>query len=59
MPYSAYFPEHMGSIKLAPAGPLVAGFHAQFVPHCSASAYGVEEADPDAGSRHNEDHVST
>jgi hypothetical protein len=25
MPFSTYLPEHMGSIKLAPSGPFIAG----------------------------------
>ena len=30
MPFSRYLPEHMGSATLTPAGPFVAGTHAEF-----------------------------
>ena len=29
MPFSTYLPEHMGTIALSPAGPFVAGSHAE------------------------------
>jgi hypothetical protein len=31
MPFSKYLPEHMGAIKLAPAGPYVAGSFAELI----------------------------
>ena len=29
MPFSTYLPEHMGSIRLTPSGPFVAGAYAE------------------------------
>ncbi len=29
MPFSSYLPERMGAITLAPAGPFIAGTHAE------------------------------
>ena len=43
MPYSAYLPEHMGSIKLAPAGPFVAGSYAELVLTYTAGTFGIDD----------------
>ncbi len=43
MPYSAYLPEHMGSIKLAPAGPFVAGSYAELMLTYTAGTFGIDD----------------
>jgi Protein of unknown function (DUF3604) len=43
MPYSKYLPAHMGSIKLMPAGPFVAGSHAELVLVYTAGTFGIDD----------------
>jgi len=43
MPFSTYLPEHMGSIRLAPAGPFVAGSHAELVLTYTAGTFGIDD----------------
>ena len=43
MPYSTYLPEHMGSIKLSPPGPFVAGSHAELTLVYSAGTFGIDD----------------
>jgi len=43
MPYSKYLPEHMGAITLAPAGPFVAGSHAELVLVYTAGTFGIDD----------------
>jgi hypothetical protein len=43
MPFSKYLPEHMGTIKLAPAGPFVAGSLAELVLVYTAGTFGIDD----------------
>jgi len=43
MPYSKYLPEHMGSIKLLPAGPFVAGSYAELTLVYTAGTFGIDD----------------
>ena len=43
MPYSKYLPEHMGSIKLSPPGPFVAGSYAELVLVYTAGTFGIDD----------------
>src|SRR3954451_2449410 len=43
MPYSTYLPEHMGSIKLMPQGPFVAGSHAELTLVYTAGTFGIDD----------------
>jgi hypothetical protein len=43
MPYSTYLPEHMGSVKLTPAGPFVAGSYAELVLSYVAGTFGIDD----------------
>ena len=43
MPYSKYLPEHMGSIKLSPPGPFVAGSHAELTLVYTAGLFGIDD----------------
>jgi hypothetical protein len=43
MPFSTYLPEHMGSIALTPAGPFVAGSHAELTLTYTAGTFGIDD----------------
>ena len=43
MPYSAYLPEHMGSITLTPPGPFVAGSFAELTLVYTAGTFGIDD----------------
>jgi hypothetical protein len=43
MPFSTYLPEHMGSIKLTPPGPFVAGSHAELTLIYTAGTFGIDD----------------
>jgi Protein of unknown function (DUF3604) len=43
MPHSQYLPEHMGSIKLLPPGPFVAGSYAELVLVYTAGTFGIDD----------------
>src|SRR3954463_12441677 len=43
MPFSTYLPEQMGSIKLAPAGPFVAGAHVELTLVYTAGTFGIDD----------------
>src|SRR5215217_6705558 len=43
MPYSKYLPEHMGSIKLSPPGPFVAGSYAELTLVYTAGTFGIDD----------------
>ncbi len=43
MPYSTYLPEHMGTIRLTPPGPFVAGAHAELVLVYTAGTFGIDD----------------
>jgi hypothetical protein len=43
MPFSTYLPEHMGSIRLTPAGPFVAGSHAELTLVYTAGTFGIDD----------------
>ncbi len=43
MPFSRYLPEHMGSIRLSPAGPFVAGSHAELTLIYTAGTFGIDD----------------
>src|SRR3954451_7810607 len=43
MPYSTYLPEHMGTIKLSPAGPFVAGSHEELTLVYTAGTFGIDD----------------
>jgi hypothetical protein len=43
MPFSAHLPEHMGSIKLAPGGPFVAGAYAELTLTYTAGTFGIDD----------------
>jgi hypothetical protein len=43
MPFSKYLPEHMGSIRLAPAGPFVAGSFAELTLVYTGGTFGIDD----------------
>jgi hypothetical protein len=43
MPFSSYLPEHMGSIRLSPAGPFVAGSFAELTLVYIAGTFGIDD----------------
>jgi len=43
MPFSTYLPEHMGSIKLDPGGPFVAGSLAELTLVYTAGRFGIDD----------------
>jgi len=43
MPFSTYLPEHMGSIKLSPVGPFVAGSFAELTLVYTAGTFGIDD----------------
>jgi uncharacterized protein DUF3604 len=43
MPFSSYLPEHMGSIRLNPAGPFVAGSFAELTLVYTAGTFGIDD----------------
>ena len=43
MPFSTYLPEHMGAIKLTPAGLFVAGSHAELTLIYTAGTFGIDD----------------
>ncbi|MET0633193.1 MAG: DUF3604 domain-containing protein [Xanthobacteraceae bacterium] len=43
MPFSTYLPEHMGSIRLAPPSPFVAGSHAELTLTYTAGTFGIDD----------------
>jgi hypothetical protein len=43
MPFSTYLPEHMGSIRLTPSGPFVAGAHAELTLTYTAGTFGIDD----------------
>jgi hypothetical protein len=43
MPFSSYLPEHMGSIRLTPPGPFVAGAFAELTLTYTAGTFGIDD----------------
>jgi Protein of unknown function (DUF3604) len=43
MPFSTYLPEHMGSIRLTPSGPFVAGAFAELTLTYTAGTFGIDD----------------
>jgi hypothetical protein len=43
MPFSTYLPEQMGSARLAPAGPFVAGSYAELTLTYTAGTFGIDD----------------
>src|SRR5471030_3001868 len=43
MPFSTYLPERMGRIKLAPAGPFIAGAHVELTLVYTAGTFGIDD----------------
>ena len=43
MPFSRYLPEHMGSIRISPAGPFVAGSCAELTLIYTAGTFGIDD----------------
>jgi hypothetical protein len=43
MPFSTYLPEHMGSIRLTPRGPFVAGAFAELTLTYTAGTFGIDD----------------
>src|SRR5712691_237031 len=43
MPFSTYLPEHMGAMKLTPAGPFVAGAYAELTRIYTAGTFGIDD----------------
>src|SRR5258707_951396 len=43
MPFSTYLPEHMGSIKLSPVGPFVAGSSSELTLVYTAGTFGIDD----------------
>jgi hypothetical protein len=43
MPFTTYLPEHMGSIRLSPPGPFVAGSHAELTLVYTAGTFGIDD----------------
>ncbi len=44
MPLAAYLPEHMGSATLTPAGPFMAGSHAELALVYTAGTFGIDDS---------------
>jgi hypothetical protein len=44
MPFSTYLPEHMGSATLSPAGPFIAGSHAELILTYTAGTFGIDDS---------------
>src|SRR5262245_3725218 len=44
MPFSTYLPEHMGTATLNPAGPFVAGTHAELTLTYTAGTFGIDDS---------------
>ena len=44
MPFSTYLPEHMGSAAIKPAGPFVAGSHAEFTLTFTVGKFGIDDS---------------
>jgi hypothetical protein len=44
MPFSTYLPEHMGAATLDPAGPFVAGSHAELTLTYTAGTFGIDDS---------------
>src|SRR5215472_9700695 len=43
MAFSTYLPEHMGSIRLSPVGPFVAGSHVELTLTYTAGTFGIDD----------------
>jgi hypothetical protein len=43
MPFSTYLPQQMGSARLAPAGPFIAGSHAELTIIYTAGTFGIDD----------------
>jgi len=43
MPFSSYLPDHMGSIRLTPSGPFVAGAFAELTLTYTAGTFGIDD----------------
>src|SRR5438105_10975881 len=43
MPFSTYLPEHMGSIRLSPPGPFVAGSFVELTLTYTAGTFGIDD----------------
>ena len=43
MPFSTYLPEHMGSIRLTPSGPFVAGVYVELTLTYTAGTFGIDD----------------
>ena len=43
MPFSTYLPDQMGGIKLSPAGPFIAGAHAELTLVYTAGTFGIDD----------------
>jgi hypothetical protein len=43
MPFSTYLPEHMGTVKLTPSGPFVAGSYAELTLTYTAGTFGIDD----------------
>src|SRR5262245_66637529 len=43
MPFPTYLPQHIGSIRLSPAGPLVAGSFAELTLVYTAGTFGIDD----------------
>ena len=43
MPFSTYLPEHMGSIRLTPSGPFVAGAYVELTLTYTAGTFGIDD----------------
>jgi hypothetical protein len=43
MPFSTYLPEHMGTIRLTPTGPFIAGSHAELTLTYTAGTFGIDD----------------
>src|SRR5215510_995418 len=43
MPFSTYLPEHMGSIRLTPSGPFVAGAYAELTLTYTVGTFGIDD----------------
>ena len=43
MPFATYLPEHMGAMKLTPAGPFVAGAYAELTLTYTAGTFGIDD----------------
>ena len=43
MPFSTYLPEHMGAIRLSPAGPFIAGSYAELILIYTAGTFGIDD----------------